>query len=278
MSAESLAPGIRRIEVEAPPIARRHRPGQFVIVRVTGDGERIPLTIADSDPQNGSITLIVQEVGRSTRALNRLEAGDQLNDVAGPLGRPSEIGAEKTAVVVGGGLGAAIVFPLARELRANSSRVIAIIGGRSKPQVLLEDELEALGVEVVACTDDGSYGRPGLVTEALEDFLTSSNHVDVVFAAGPVAMMRAVAEVTRRHAIRTIASLNPIMVDGTGMCGGCRVEVGGETKFACVDGPEFNAHLVDFDLLERRNRAYLEFESGEGGPCRVDLHGSEAAR
>ena len=258
--AESIAPDVRRIVVEASKIAKKHQAGQFVIVRVTADGERIPLTIAESDPATGCITLFVQAIGRTTTLMSELEAGDHLEDVAGPLGRASEIKQYGTAAVVGGGLGTAIAYPIARALAESGNRVIAIVGGRSREYVLLEDQLAAHGIEVIPCTDDGSYGRKGFVTEALADVI-ETEEVGVVFAAGPVPMMGAVAEVTRPSGIETIASLNPIMVDGTGMCGGCRVEVGGETKFACVDGPEFDAHQVDFHLLQRRNTSYRAFET-----------------
>ena len=260
VEAESIAPDVRRIVVEAPKIAKKHQAGQFVIVRVTPNGERIPLTIAESEPAAGSITLFVQAIGRTTTLMSELEAGDHLEDVAGPLGRASEIKQYGTAVVVGGGLGTAIAYPIARALAEAGNRVIAIVGGRSREYVLLEDQLAAQGIEVIPCTDDGSHGRKGFVTEALADVIETED-VRVVFAAGPVPMMGAVAEVTRPKGIETIASLNPIMVDGTGMCGGCRVEVGGETKFACVDGPEFNAHEVDFRLLQRRNTSYRAFEA-----------------
>jgi ferredoxin--NADP+ reductase len=260
VAAESIAPDVRRIVVGAPRIAAKHRAGQFVIVRVTPDGERIPLTIAEADSDEGSITLFVQAIGRTTTLMSELEAGDFLVDVAGPLGRASEIKRYGTAVVVGGGLGTAIAYPIAKALAGEGNRVIAIVGGRSREYVLLEDQLTTHGIEVIPCTDDGSYGRPGFVTEALADVITTED-VGIVFAAGPVPMMGAVAETTRPDGIETIASLNPIMVDGTGMCGGCRVEVGGATKFACVDGPEFDAHEVDFDLLERRNTSYRAFEA-----------------
>jgi ferredoxin--NADP+ reductase len=260
VEAESIAPDVRRIVVEAPKVAKKHQAGQFVIVRVTPDGERIPLTIAESDAETGCITLFVQAIGRTTTLMSELVAGDHLEDVAGPLGRASEIKQYGTAVVVGGGLGTAIAYPIARALAGSGNRVIAIVGGRSREYVLLEDQLAAHGIEVIPCTDDGSYGRKGFVTEALADVIETED-VGVVFAAGPVPMMGAVAEVTRPSGIETIASLNPIMVDGTGMCGGCRVEVGGETKFACVDGPEFDAHQVDFHLLQRRNTSYRAFET-----------------
>ena len=258
--AESIAPDVRRIVVEAPKIAKKHEAGQFVIVRVTPDGERIPLTIAESNTASGSITLFVQAIGRTTTLMSELEAGDYLEDVAGPLGRASDIKDYGTAVVVGGGLGTAIAYPIACALAEAGNRVVAIVGGRSREYVLLEDQLVTQGIEVIPCTDDGSYGREGFVTDALAEVIDAGD-VGVVFAAGPVPMMSAVAEVTRPKSIETIASLNPIMVDGTGMCGGCRVEVGGETKFACVEGPEFDAHQVDFHLLQRRNTSYRAFEA-----------------
>ena len=203
--------------------------------------------------------MYVQGVGKTTRSLNMLETGDSLHDVAGPLGKPSEIEYYGTAVVVGGGVGTAIAYPVVKALVDAGNQVISIIGGRSREFVILENELAAAGARVVVCTDDGSYGLPGFVTAALADTLEKET-IDIVIAAGPVPMMKAVAAVTKPYRIRTIASLNPIMVDGTGMCGGCRVDVGGATQFACVDGPEFDAHLVDFDLLARRNQAYLDFE------------------
>jgi ferredoxin--NADP+ reductase len=261
LEAESIAPDVRRIVVEAPKIAKKHQAGQFVIVRVTPNGERIPLTIAEADADAGSITMFVQAIGRTTTLMTELEAGDYLVDVAGPLGHASEIKDYGTAVVVGGGVGTAIAYPIAKALAEAGNRTIAIVGGRTKEYVLLEEELAANGIEVIPCTDDGSYGRPGFVTEALAD-VVAAEEVGVVFTIGPVPMMAAVAEVTRPKAVPTIASLNPIMVDGTGMCGGCRVEVGGETKFACVDGPEFDAHEVDFTLLARRNTSYRAFEVG----------------
>ncbi len=260
VKAVDVGPAVRKIEVEAPHVAAHYRAGQFVIVRPTDNSERIPLTVAAADTSAGTITLFVQGIGKTTRQLNALEAGEALSDVAGPLGKPSEIEDYGTSVVVGGGVGTAIAYPVVKALVAAGNRVIAIVGGRSREFVILEAELEASGAEVIACTDDGSYGRPGFVTEALAEAIENES-IDIVFAAGPVPMMRAVAETTRAQGIRTIASLNPIMVDGTGMCGGCRVDIGGETQFACVDGPEFDAHLVDFDLLARRNQAYLEFET-----------------
>ena len=258
LAAHDLSPGGRRYRLQAPKIARKRKPGQFVIIRVTPDGERIPLTIAASDEE--SISIIVQAVGRTTTLLNRLGAGDHLADVAGPLGMPSHIEHFGTAVSIGGGVGTAIAYPTAVALKEAGNHVISIIGGRSKEYVILEEELRAVSDEVYPTTDDGSYGFHGFVTQKLQELIDGGRTLDFVLAIGPIPMMRAVAEVTRPHGITTVVSLNPIMVDGTGMCGGCRVTVGGETKFACVDGPEFDAHEVDFDMLELRNAAYREFE------------------
>ncbi len=255
-----LAPEVKYFRVEAPKVARKRRAGQFVIIRVTGTGERIPLTIVDSDPEEGWIALIVQGVGKTTRTLNQLEAGDVLHDLAGPLGMASKIEKFGTAVVIGGGVGTAIAYPTAVAMAEAGNDVIAIIGGRSRDYVLLEDEMRAVCTEVYPTTDDGTYGHHGFVTDKLAELIASGRAIDHVMAVGPVPMMRAVAEVTRPHGIDTVVSLNPIMVDGTGMCGGCRVSVGDETKFACVDGPDFDAHLVDFELLARRNTTYAAFE------------------
>lgn len=260
LEARPLAPEVVYFRVRAPRVARRWRAGQFVILRAHRHGERIPLTIADADPDAGWIALIVQGVGKTTRLLNTLRAGDVLPDVSGPLGEPSPVARHGTVVVIGGGVGAAIAYPSAVALRRAGNEVLAILGGRTRELVLLEDELRAFCGEVYPTTDDGSYGFHGRVTEKLEEILAAGRKIDYVLAIGPVPMMKAVAETTRPHAIRTMVSLNPIMVDGTGMCGGCRVIVGGETKFACVDGPDFDAHEVDFDLLLARNRAYGEFE------------------
>ena len=260
VEARLLAPDVKLFRVEAPKIARAHQAGQFVIVRVSADGERIPLTIAESDADAGTITLVVQAVGKTTTMLNALDVGDEIIDVAGPLGTPSVIADFGTVIVVGGGVGTAVIYATAAALAAAGNSVRAVIGARSRELVLLEAELADVCDEIITCTDDGSYGRPGVVTEALADLL-DSRPVDRVIAAGPIPMMRAVAETTRPHRVPTVASLNPIMVDGTGMCGGCRVSVGGEPRFACLDGPEFDAHLVDFTLLEQRNRAYLDWEA-----------------
>jgi ferredoxin--NADP+ reductase len=279
LDARFLAPDVKSFRIEAPKIARKRKPGQFVILRVSEHGERIPLTIADSDPEAGTITLIVQGVGKTTQRLNAKEAGDEIPDVAGPLGTPSHIENFGTAVSIGGGVGTAIAYPTAVALKEAGNHVISIIGGRSKDYVVLEEEMRAICDEVYPTTDDGSYGFRGFVTDKLQELIDAGRELDFVLAIGPVPMMKAVAAVTRPQGIRTVVSLNPIMVDGTGMCGGCRVEVGGETKFACVDGPEFDAHEVDFDLLASRNRAYLDFEklrleddraNGAKDPCRLE--------
>ncbi len=260
IEARFLAPGVKYFRVMAPAVAKNRKAGQFVILRVWADGERIPLTIADSNADEGWIALIVQGVGRSTMVLNQLETGDSILDLVGPLGSPSHIENFGTAVSVGGGVGTAIAYPIAVALKEVGNEVISIIGGRSREFVILEEELAAVSDEVYPCTDDGSYGTHGFVTEKLQALIDSGRKLDFVLAIGPIPMMRAIAEVTRPYGIRTVVSLNPIMVDGTGMCGGCRVSVGGETRFACVDGPEFDAHDVDFELLARRNRAYVDFE------------------
>jgi len=261
LEARFLAPDVKFFRIRAPKIARKRKAGQFVIVRTMPDGERIPLTIADSDPEEGWITLIVQGVGRTTKFMNTLETGDSIVDVAGPLGMPSHIENFGTAVSIGGGVGTAIAYPTAVALKQAGNHVISIIGGRTKEYVILEEEMRAVCDEVYPTTDDGSYGFHGFVTQQLQALIDEGRKLDFVLAIGPVPMMKAVAEVTRPHGIRTVVSLNPIMVDGTGMCGGCRVEVGGKTQFACVDGPEFDAHEVDFETLVQRNKLYRTQEA-----------------
>ncbi|HEY3415265.1 MAG TPA: sulfide/dihydroorotate dehydrogenase-like FAD/NAD-binding protein [Armatimonadota bacterium] len=254
-----LSPNVTRLDVLAPRIAEVRQPGQFVIVRKGPGGERIPLTIADTDPVAGTISLVIQAVGKSTRLLAAMAPGEAIQDIAGPLGRPTELISAGHAVCVGGGVGTAVVYPIAQGLSRLGVQVTSIIGGRSKEWVIFEQELRSAG-EVIVCTDDGSYGRHGFVTQALNDVLTAGG-IAAVYAVGPVPMMRAVSEMTRPFGVHTIVSLNPIMIDGTGMCGGCRVSVGGETKFACVDGPEFDGHLVDFDGLRERLGTYRIFET-----------------
>jgi len=260
VDAQWLAPNVRRMEVRAPRVARKQQPGQFVIVRVHDRGERIPLTIAAGDAEAGTITLLVQTVGKTTDLLNHLEPGQFIRDVVGPLGRPSEIRKYGTVAVIGGGVGTAIAYPTAKALHEAGNRVIAIVGARTKELIILEDELRAASDQLIITTDDGSYGRRGFVSDALQSQIDAGEKIDHVLAIGPIPMMQAVAEVTRAHGIATVVSLNSIMVDGTGMCGGCRVLVGGEARFACVDGPEFDAHAVDFDTLAKRNALYRDSE------------------
>jgi ferredoxin/flavodoxin---NADP+ reductase len=253
-----LSPNVTRLDVVAPRIAQIRQPGQFVIVHRAEGAERIPLTIADADAAAGTIALVIQAVGKSTRDLVALEAGQAIADIAGPLGKPTELLSAGRALCIGGGVGTAVVHPIAQGLHRRGVGVVSIIGGRSKEWVIFEAELRRLG-EVLVCTDDGSYGRHGFVTEAARDALAQGG-IDMVYAVGPVPMMRAVVNLTRPLGVPTIVSLNPIMVDGTGMCGGCRVSVGGQTLFACVDGPEFDGHQVDFDLLMDRLSTYRQFE------------------
>jgi len=275
VSAIFLAENIKKFEIEAPMIAKKRKAGQFVIVRVESNGERVPLTIADSDPEKGTITIIVQGAGKSTRELNRKEAGDSIADVVGPLGTPSHIENFGTAVSIGGGVGTAIAYPTAKALKEAGNYVITINGARTKELVLLEEEMKACSDEAYITTDDGSYGYNGFVTQKLQELIDSGKKIDFVLAIGPIPMMKAVADVTRPHGIKTVVSLNPIMIDGTGMCGGCRVTVNNEIKFACIDGPEFNAHQVDFKNLADRNRIYQheEKEAGEAFEHACKLHG-----
>lgn len=258
--ARFLGQGVKQFEIDAPRIARKQKAGQFVIVRLHEHGERIPLTIKGSDPKKGTIQLVVQSIGKTTHLMNHLETGDVILDVVGPLGKPSEIENFGTVVVIGGGVGTAIALPTARALKEAGNRVLSILGARTKDLLILEDEVRAVSHVTFIMTDDGSYGGKGLVTDKLRELITGSRTIDLVLAIGPVAMMRAVAEETRHSQIRTIVSLNSIMVDGTGMCGGCRVSIAGESQFACVDGPEFDAYQVDFDVLMQRNAQYRELE------------------
>ena len=259
VKATPLAASVKQFEIEAPRIARKQQPGQFVIIRIHEAGERIPLTIKGSDPEKGTITLVVQAIGKTTSLLNELGTGDAILDVAGPLGKPSEIESYGRCVVIGGGVGTAIALPTAQALKEASNYVTAILGARTKELLILENEVRQASHEVFVMTDDGSYGQKGLVTDKLKE-LIELGVVDFVLAIGPVPMMRAVAEATRERGIKTVVSLNSIMVDGTGMCGGCRVAVDNESKFACVDGPEFDAHKVDFKVLTQRNSMYRDAE------------------
>lgn len=263
VEAEFLAPDVKRFVIEAPRVARKRQAGQFVIVRVHGHGERIPLTIADGDPTRGTITLIVQGIGKTTKLLNELGPGDAVLDLVGPLGRPSEIRRFGTVVVIGGGVGTAIAYPTAKALKEAGNEVITVIGGRTRELVILEDEVRAISDTLFITTDDGSHGRKGLVIDPLRDLIEAGRPPDLVLAIGPVRMMQAVAETTRPHGIPTVVSLNSLMVDGTGMCGGCRVVTRDGARFACVDGPEFDAHAVDFEILAQRNRMYADREREE---------------
>lgn len=256
----TLASRITEFVVEAPLVARKRKPGNFVIVRVNEHGERIPLTICDANPQDGTITLIVQAVGKTTKLLGACKEGDSIQDVVGPLGNPSPIEDFGTVVCIGGGVGTAEVYPIAEALKKRGNAVHTIIGARSKDLIILEEEMRRICDAVSITTEDGSKGRKGFVTDELRAMIESGLHIDAVYAIGPVPMMKAVVAVTKPQEIKTFVSLNPIMLDGTGMCGGCRVTVGGEIKFACVDGPEFDGHLVNFEELVMRNRIYLEEE------------------
>lgn len=258
--AEFIAPNVKKLKIEAPKIARKRKAGQFVIIRVDENGERVPLTIADSNIDEGSITIIAQGIGKTTKQLNELATGDYISDVVGPLGKPSHIEKFGVAVSIGGGVGTAIAYPTAVALKQAGNYTISIVGGRSKDYVILENEMKEVCDEVYVTTDDGSYGYHGFVTQKLKDLIDAKRQIDFVLAIGPIPMMKAVAEVTRKLKIKTMVSLNPIMVDGTGMCGGCRATVDNKTVFVCVDGPEFDAHKVDFEILERRNRTYREDE------------------
>lgn len=274
VAAEFLAPDIKRFEIEAPKIAQKRKAGQFVIIRVSSNGERIPLTIAGSDVLIGTITIIVQGIGKTTKEMNLLNAGDCIQDIAGPLGKPSHIQKYGTVVIVGGGVGTAIAYPVADALKKAGNKTISIIGGRTKEFVILYDEMRKVSDEVFFTTDDGSYGYHGFVTDKLKEIILSEKKIDFILAIGPIPMMKAVANLTKEYGIKTVVSLNPIMVDGTGMCGGCRAEVGGKTVFVCVDGPEFDAHEVNFEIMERRNRSYLaaEEEALKNHLCRLNLN------
>lgn len=257
LDARSLASDVKWFRINAPLAARNRQPGQFVILRLEEGGERIPLTMAAADRESGTIELIVKAIGATTKHLCQLEAGDDIADIMGPLGKPTEIHSCEHAVLVGGGVGTAVIYPLAPALRAAGCHVTAITGGRTRELVVLEHELQSVCDDVFVTTDDGSYGFRGTVADKLEQILENdAKPVGVVYAAGPVPMMRAICERTRPKKIKTIVSLNPIMVDGTGMCGGCRITVGGQQVFACVDGPEFDGHEVDFDELADRLTAY----------------------
>jgi ferredoxin--NADP+ reductase len=268
---EYLNPEVIRIEVEAPRIARKRKAGQFVVLRAVDQGERIPLTLVDSDAAAGTITLIFQVVGRSTKELGALEAGDAIRDMLGPLGNPTEVKKVGTIVAIGGGVGIALLYPIVKALREAGNRVVSILGARNKDLLILKDEMAALSDLIEIITDDGSSGHKGLVTEPLKQYLDLGQPADECIAVGPAVMMKAVCEMTRPRSIHTVVSLNPIMVDGTGMCGGCRVTVDGRTKFVCVDGPEFDGHKVDFDEMMHRQRFYRTEEQESAHFCKIGL-------
>ncbi|MEZ0346112.1 MAG: sulfide/dihydroorotate dehydrogenase-like FAD/NAD-binding protein [Infirmifilum sp.] len=257
---ERLASQINLFEVKAPAIARNAKPGQFVVIRLHERGERVPLTIADADPAEGTITIIAQEVGKTTHELGLYEAGQAILDILGPLGNPSHINHFGTVVMVGGGVGVAEIYPVAKAMKQEKNIVISILGFRSKELVFWEDKLRKVSDEVIVTTNDGSYGMKGFTTDALKKLIEGGRKIDLVYAVGPTIMMKLIAELTRPHGIKTVVSLNPIMLDGTGMSGPCTVSVGGKIKFACVDGREFDAHQVDFDELLRRLEYYKDLE------------------
>lgn len=256
-----LAPNVNEYVIEAPEVAKHAKPGQFIILRVDEDGERVPFTICDYDKSAGTITILVQTVGVSTYKLSLLKAGDCVSDFVGPLGNATDLSNYSKVMLVGGGIGSAVIFPQAKHRRISGLASDVIVGARNKDLIMYEEEFAANCDNLHIVTDDGSYGDKGFVTDKLEELINAGNDYDCVFAVGPMPMMRAVCDVTRKYGIHTIVSMNAIMVDGTGMCGGCRVTVGGQTKYACVDGPEFDGHLIDFEEAMNRGRFYKERES-----------------
>ena len=274
---QDLSPTISRHVIYAPLIAAKAKPGHFVILRSREGGERIPVTLVDWSAGNGTVTVIIQSIGKSTTEINAFKQGDSFSDVAGPLGTPVEIKKYGTVLGVGGGVGIAELYPIARAFKEAGNEVVSILGARSKDLLILEREMSSLG-RVIVTTDDGSAGKKGLVTDAMKELYAAGEKLDAIFTIGPIIMMKFVAETSRPHATPTFASLNPVMLDGTGMCGGCRVEIGGKPKFACVDGPMFDAHQTNFDVLMKRTAAYREQEGaslekyGQGHQCRIGLH------
>ncbi len=268
---KDLNPQVFLMEIEAPLVARRAEPGQFIILRIDENGERVPFTIADFDREKGTVTVIIQVVGKTTMQLSELKEGDTILDFAGPLGKPTELNGIKKAAVIGGGLGTAIAYPQAKKLFSMGADVTVIAGFRDKSFIILEDELGKVSNSLVITTDDGSNGTKGFVTDRLKELIESGERFDEVIAIGPLVMMRAVCNLTKEYSIPTTVSMNPVMIDGTGMCGGCRVAVGGETKFACVDGPDFDGHKIDWDSALNRQRMYKDSEaqSVENHKCRI---------
>ena len=257
---EALRPTVTLYEIEAPLIAKKAQPGQFIILRVDENGERIPITINNCDPEKGTVTIIVQTVGATTEKLTHLNEGDYLQDFVGPLGKATATEGKKKVCVVGGGVGCAIAYPVLKKFHDDGAEVHAVVGFKNKDLVILEDDFRKSSDVLKICTDDGSYGQKGLVTDALKELIEAGNQYDEVFAIGPMIMMKFVSKTTEPYGIPTTVSMSPIMVDGTGMCGGCRLSVGGEMKFACVDGPDFDGHKVDWDLAVKRNQMYRDFE------------------
>jgi ferredoxin--NADP+ reductase len=268
---EMLNPTVFLMEVEAPLIARKAEPGQFIILRIDEYGERVPFTVADFDREKGTVTIIVQIVGKTTKDLAQLEAGEELLDFVGPLGQPTPLDGKKKVAVIGGGLGTAIAYPQAKKLHEMGADVTVITGFRNKDLIILEDELKKIANKLIVATDDGSNGTQGFVTDMLEKEITAGEKFDEVIAIGPLVMMKFVCKLTEKYDIPTMVSMNPVMIDGTGMCGGCRIIVGGETKFACVDGPDFDGHKIDWDSAMKRGRMFKDYEarSCEDGHCRI---------
>ncbi len=255
-----MNPAVTRMVIDAPLVARKAEPGQFVILRTDEDGERIPLTVADYDRNAGTVTVIFQTVGATTEKLSRMEAGECLHDFVGPLGRATDTAGKKKVAVVGGGVGCAIAYPVAKKLSELGTEVHAVVGFRTRELVILEEDFAAVAAKFVRMSDDGTWGEKGLVTDALRELIESGEEYDEVITIGPLPMMKFVCKLTREYGVKTVASMNPVMIDGTGMCGGCRLSVGGKTVFACVDGPEFDGHLIDFDEAIERSSMYRTFE------------------
>jgi ferredoxin--NADP+ reductase len=260
VKAEKLNPDVTRLEIKAPHIAKRAKAGQFVMITVDEHGERVPLTMADISPAKGTVTIVAQEVGKTTRQMGTLKSGDKVFSLVGPLGLPTEAHKFGTTVCIGGGIGLALMYPVVRALKEGGNTTVNIIGARNEKLLIYEDEIKSVSDEFYLCTDDGSKGHKGFVSDILKKLIADGRKIDMVYAVGPIIMMKVIANITKPYGIKTIVSLNPIMVDGTGMCGSCRVIVNGETKFGCVDGPEFDGHDVDFENLTARNKRYLAEE------------------
>lgn len=269
ITKEQWSESVFMFELDAPEIAQRRKPGHFIMLRIAKRGERIPLTIADADAAKGTITIVVQAIGKSTKELSRMNAGDDIPDLMGPLGHATHIEKVGTVVCVGGGIGVAPLHPIAEGMKAAGNRVISILGAREKGLIIMEKKMRAISDEVIICTDDGSYGEKGLVTDMIKRLVERGEKIDLAVAIGPAVMMKFVCLTTKQFGIKTVVSLNPVMVDGTGMCGGCRVMIGKDTKYVCVDGPEFDGHLVDFDGLMKRQGMYKELERHAAEHCKA---------